>query len=189
MLFSDLSLEIAAGESLCVWGPNGSGKSTLVKIISGLLSPTKGKITFLDGNRKLTPHQAKHLFGIASPDVISYDELTSLENLAFVQRMRGLPYNEAAAKSLLDGLGLTHYENKPVGAYSSGMKQRLRIATAVIHDPPALLLDEPGAYLDVDGVGRIEQLLKEKMPGRIVVVATNSPAEREWCAKVAELGR
>jgi ABC-type multidrug transport system ATPase subunit len=68
------------------------------------------------------------------------------------------------------------------------MKQRLRLAAAVLHDPPALLLDEPTSYLDTDGTARVEKFIREKMAGRIVVIATNNPEERHWCNRVVELG-
>lgn len=188
VLFRDLNLDISFGESLCVWGPNGSGKSTLLKILAGLLQPNSGSVIYDHQGEKLSPHKAKNLFGVVSPDVIPYDELTPVENLAFLQRMRGACFDRRAALDLLDTFGIRDAADAPAGAMSSGMKQRLRLAAAVLHDPVALLLDEPTSYLDTDGTRRVEKFIREKMPGRVVVIATNNPEERNWCGRIVELG-
>jgi heme exporter protein A len=188
MLFRDLDIDISSGESLCVWGPNGSGKSTLLRILAGLLQPNSGSVTYDHEGKKLSPHNAKNLFGVAAPDVIPYDELTPIENLAFLQRMRGAGFDKRAALDLLDTFGILGAADAPVGTMSSGMKQRLRLAAAVLHDPAALLLDEPTSFLDTAGTRRVEKFIREKMTGRIVVIATNNPEERHWCGRIVELG-
>ena len=188
LLFSDVSFTLSRGESLCVWGRNGSGKSTLLKILAGLVRPNRGEARYVLGEKKMEPHRAINEFGVVSPDIIPYDELSPLENLAFTVRMRGGNYDEAAARGTLESLGLSHSHDAPAGTMSSGMKQRLRLALATIHDPPVLLLDEPTSYLDTEGTQRVEEYVRAQAPGRIVVIATNNPAEKEWCAQTIELG-
>jgi len=188
MLFRDLDIDVSSGESLCVWGPNGSGKSTLLRILAGLLQPNSGGVIYEHEGKKLAPHNAKNLFGVAAPDVIPYDELTPVENLAFLQRMRGADFDRNKALGLLETFNIREAADAPVGTMSSGMKQRLRLAASVIHDPAALLLDEPTSYLDTDGTARVEKFIRENMAGRIVVIATNNPEERHWCNRVVELG-
>ena len=188
MLFRNLSISVDPGDILCIWGPNGSGKSTLLKVLAGLVRPTSGTVAYAEGGKPLPPHMAKHMFGMASPDVILYDELTPVENLAFLLRMRGLPFEREATVARLEAVGLAGYADAMVGTFSSGMKQRLRLASAVLHDPKVLLLDEPGSYLDGDGMARVERLVTAGGPDRAVIIATNDPREKDWCSRVVELG-
>lgn len=187
-LFRGLNIEASAGQPLCLWGPNGSGKSTLLKILAGLIRPSAGSVTMqLDGSA-LAPHAAKNHFGIAAPDVIMYDELTPLENLAFLVRMRGMPWDAAAARAHLAAFNIEAFADTPAGVFSSGMKQRLRLAAATLHKPDVLLLDEPTSYLDTDGAARVETILRDHFPRGLTVIATNDPRERAWCTAIVELG-
>lgn len=187
-LFSDLDLEIGEGDSLCVWGPNGSGKSTLLKVLAGLVRPGSGQVKYIDGDRRLAPSDAKRLFGIAAPDIVMYDELTLMENVEFLMRMRGMAFDPGAAAAALETFGLGHAAGKLAGTASSGMKQRLRLAAATAHDPYVLLLDEPTSFLDAAGVASVRRFLRGREPGRILVIATNDPTEKEWCRKIVDLG-
>lgn len=188
LLFSKLDLEVAAGDSLCVWGPNGSGKSTLLKTLAGLVRPGEGTVTFSQGGKDLTPAAARNVFGIAAPDIVTYDELTPLENIEFLTRMRGVQYDREKAMASLESFGIGHAADKPAGTMSSGMKQRLRLAAAVVHDPPALLLDEPTSFLDTAGVESVERFLKARGADTLLVIATNNPTEKDWCKRLVELG-
>ena len=166
-LFAGVSVEVAPGQCLVVSGANGSGKSTLLKIIAGLLRPESGRVEF-DG-----------LCGYAAPDVQLYGELTGSENLAFFARLRGLPFTDTAA--LLKQAGLPAGRGRDfVSAYSSGMRQRLKLAVSLLGDPPLLIWDEPTATLDSAGRTLVETLLSESLAaGRIAVVATNDLDEAE----------
>jgi len=164
-LFSGVCAEVAPGRCLVVAGANGAGKSTLLKIIAGLVRPDTGCVEF-DGHR-----------GYAAPDVQLYGELTGTENLAFFARLRGLVGCDSAA--LLNQVGLPPARGQDlVSAYSSGMRQRLKLAVSLLGDPPLLIWDEPTATLDTDGRAVADALLKQCLAsGRSVVVATNDPAE------------
>ena len=166
-LFFEVTAEVTAGRCLVVTGANGAGKSTLLKIIAGLLRPEAGSVTF-DGLR-----------GYAAPDVQLYGELTGLENLAFFARLRGLAVEENA--SLLTQVGLPRARgHDPVAAYSSGMRQRLKLAVSLLGSPPLLLWDEPTATLDGLGKACADDLLeRHRGGGGLAVVATNDPAEAE----------
>ncbi len=168
-LFAGVSVEVAPGQCLVVSGANGSGKSTLLKIIAGLLRPESGRVEF-DGPR-----------GYAAPDVQLYGELTGSENLVFFARLRGLPLTDAA--TLLKQVGLPAARGRDfVSAYSSGMRQRLKLAVSLLGDPPLLIWDEPTATLDSAGRSLTEALLLESLAaGRIAVVATNDLDEaKRW---------
>jgi heme exporter protein A len=188
LLFSKLCIDIESGDSVCVWGRNGSGKSTLLKIFAGLVRPGEGSVDYIENGINKPPEQAITFFGIAAPDIVSYDELTPLENLEFLTRMRGAAFDKALAMASLDAFGIADAAKKPAGTMSSGMKQRLRLAAAVVHDPPVLLLDEPTSFLDEDGIGRVENFIKQRAPGGILIIATNNPMEKGWCKRLVELG-
>ncbi len=147
----DVTARAVAGQVLVIAGPNGSGKSTLVKVIARLTRPTDGRVLWKLDGRTLPVTDARRVVGMVSPDLTVYDEMSAIENLRFFAQVRGLSAGPELAKSLLDRFGLGGRGRDLVGAYSSGMKQRLKYAFALMHDPPLLLLDEPTANLDERG--------------------------------------
>ena len=166
-LFAEVSAEVTPGRCLVIAGANGAGKSTLLKIIAGLIRPDTGRVEF-EGTR-----------GYAAPDVQLYGELTGTENLAFFARLRGL--SDVGNAALLAKVGLPTARGRDlVSAYSSGMRQRLKLAVSLLGDPPLLLWDEPTATLDSAGRSMVDSLLTDSLSaGRTIVVATNDPAEAE----------
>ncbi len=167
LLFTDVEAEVSPGRCLVVTGANGAGKSTLLRIIAGLLRPEAGRVDF-DGAR-----------GYAAPDVQAYAELTGLENLQFFARLRGLP--DADLDGLLARVGLPRARGRDrAGAYSSGMRQRLKLAVSLLGTPPLLLWDEPTATLDAAGRNLADSILeRHRAGGGVSVVATNDEAEAE----------
>lgn len=173
-----LSFALAAPGAAAVTGPNGSGKSTLLRIIAGLLRPTRGACTLTVAGRAIAPAERRRWVGFASPELAFYDELTVAENLAFVAETRGLGGPAAASAAALERVGLAGRAKDPVSALSSGMKQRLRLAFAVMHRPPVLLLDEPGSHMDEEGRTMLAGLVEQEGRAGLVLIATNE--EREW---------
>jgi heme exporter protein A len=169
-----LSFEVAAGEVVGVSGPNGSGKSTLLQILCGLQRPTRGSVAYDDAGGAVPPAMARGALGFASPALQLYDDLSAAENLAFFARWRGV---EADVPALLSRVGLDPRRSEPLRAYSSGMRQRVKLAWAVMHNPPALLLDEPGANLDAEGRALVAALVGERRERGWVVLASNDPEE------------
>ena len=166
-LFAGVSAEVSPGRCLVVSGANGSGKSTLLKIVAGLTRPEAGQVEF------------NGLRGYAAPDVQLYGELTGSENLQFFARLRGLADLDDAA--LLKQVGLPASRGRDfVSAYSSGMRQRLKLAVSLLGDPPLLIWDEPTATLDAAGRALTDALLAASLAaGRIVVAATNDAEEAQ----------
>jgi heme exporter protein A len=169
------------GRVLVVAGPNGAGKSTLLNILAGVLRPSRGEVVYREGDAALSrSHWFEHL-GMAAPDMSLYEELSALENLRFFARLRGLDREETQLGGLLEDLGLSPREQKrAVGTYSSGMKQRVKLAQAVLHEPPVLLLDEPSSNLDEAGHGVVTDLVARFRERAAVAVATNDPRELTW---------
>jgi len=173
----DLTLTLRGGETLVVAGANGSGKSTLLRLICGLQRPTAGTITYIIGERRARPEEARDLVGWVAPDLQLYRELTALENLEFFAQVRGLRRTRAELEALLEGIGLGGRGDDLLAAYSSGMAQRLRYAYALLHRPPLLLLDEPTVTLDERGAALVERRVAEQRERGITIIATNDPRE------------
>ena len=184
-LFDGLTATVEPGAPLAVVGDNGSGKSTLLLILAGLLAPTAGTVRLEVDGRAVEPRDRPRTVGYVAPALDLYDALTARETLRFLTRARSLPDPESRVAAVLTRVGLADRANEPVSAFSTGMRQRLRIATALVHDPPVLLLDEPGATLDAAGRSLIASLVADD--ARIVVLATNDPAEAGLCARRVEL--
>jgi len=176
------------GSVLVVAGPNGSGKSTLLNILAGLVRPNGGQVRYLRGSEPLPRSQWFRLVGVCAPDMAVYEDLSALENLQFFSRLRGLDLNKETLAQLLQDLGLRPADlRRPVGEFSSGMMQRVKLAQALVHKPPVLLLDEPSSNLDAQGHETLSQLLTKEKARCAVVVATNDPREVAWGDEILEL--
>ncbi len=181
VVFRSLSGEAAPGQVLVVTGPNGSGKSTLLAILCGLLRPTQGAVSHVV-NGSDTPREAwrRHL-GVVAPAMAVYEELDALENLRFFARVRGMEMAEERCHECLELVGLEPGRTTPVRGYSTGMAQRLKIAQALLHDPPVLFLDEPGSNLDPAGKDWLGEYVHGLAAvGKTIVLATNDRDEMCW---------
>jgi heme exporter protein A len=178
---SPVSGALRQGEVLVVAGPNGAGKSTLLNIIAGLIRPSRGEVTYETPQGPLPRAQWFEHLGMASPDMAVYEEFSAIENLTFFVRLRGLAASAEAISTLLEELGLPRREHRrAVATYSSGMKQRVKLAQAVIHEPEVLLLDEPSSNLDEAGHALAARVVDRFRKRSAVAVATNDPREMAW---------
>ena len=169
-----VTLTCSAGEVLGLLGPNGAGKSTLLAILSTLLAPTSGRVLYGDADARSAGPRLRGRLGLLGHDLYLYPELTARENLEFFARLYRLSDPEARVSKALDRAGLAHRSGDPVSAFSRGMRQRLALERALLHDPRLLLLDEPFTGLD-DGSARalLARLDELRTGGRIVVAATH----------------
>lgn len=190
IIFENVGFSLSAGESLALTGKNGSGKSTLVKILCGVLSPSSGKIAYVVNGKILDVEQVKDKIGLVSPYLQLYDEFTGFENLEILSKIRAnsVPISERADE-VLRLVGLWERKNDFLRTYSSGMKQRLKYAFALLHRPPVLILDEPTSNLDAEGIDVVKNIIEEQQKAAILIVATNDNIEAEWCKRQIHLGR
>jgi len=171
----DADWTLNSGQAIAIVGPNGSGKSTMVRMIAGLTRPDAGKVVHtLEGAEVASAHWHGHI-GLVSPELALYEELTGFENLDFANRVGGWQKSPDTYENVLNEVGLEGRGHDTVGAYSSGMKQRLKYAVAFLKDPALLLLDEPTANLDVEGAARVWAALERRRLA--LVIATNEPEE------------
>jgi heme exporter protein A len=162
--------------TLIITGRNGSGKSTLVKILSDVLKPDEGTVEIIAGDPG-TKRQRSSYIGLVSPYLQMYDEFSASENLLLCMAMRGLRPDPVRVNEVLDEVSLGPRKNDPVRTYSSGMKQRLKYAFALVHRPPLLILDEPMSNLDAEGTGMVQRVIDRQLQKGIVIVATNNQSE------------
>lgn len=159
----DVSFEVRSGEIVGYLGPNGSGKSTTVKIITGLLKPSGGRVLFEGRDTGESMSSFRASMGYVPEEAQVYTHLSGLEYLQLVGRLRGMEERPLVAKAsrLLELLSLESWRHSPISMYSKGMKQRVLIAAALLHDPRLLIFDEPLSGLDVVSARLFKDLLVE----------------------------
>lgn len=172
----DISFEVKKGEVFGLLGTNGAGKSTTIKMLCGLLKPTRGSIRIGNIDLQRMPLKAKSMMGYLPENPLIYDKLTGAETLELIGKLRKLSIDmiEQRVKYYADTLGLGEQIYHEVGTYSKGMRQKLAIAMTLIHDPEMVLLDEPASGLDP----RYTKLLKDWIKnlsanGRTVLLSTH----------------
>lgn len=168
-----VEIELSKGECLLITGPNGAGKTTLLRLLAGLESPSEGEVA------------ASGTIGFAAPDLALYPNLTAGEHLLFAAALRRVEPRESA---LLERVGLQEHSGKPVAAYSTGMRSRLRLALAIQHQPAVLLLDEPTATLDEQGRQVVRDIIEEQRTRGCIALATNAEGDREFGDLEVRLG-
>ncbi len=172
-----ISFTVEKGQSVVITGPNGSGKSTLIKILSGLLRPSKGKVQYFNGNTSRQPTELLPAIGLVSPYLQLYPDLTAKEHLEFFGKMRGISGPFQKGLKLMAQFGLKGREADLIKTYSSGMLQRMKYVLALLHQPAVLFVDEPSANLDEEGKETVYALIREYKHDHIVILATNEPQE------------
>lgn len=177
-VFSGISFEARPGQTVLITGRNGSGKSTLARILCGVLSPTSGTVA-LEPDPGDNYADRVRLFGLVAPYLQVYEEFTAIENLSMATRIRGEVPDAFRIRELLDMLGLKGRMDDPVRGFSSGMKQRVKYALALVHDPRVLVLDEPMANLDAEGIAAVREIMKTHAASRSLIVATNDLTDCE----------
>jgi heme ABC exporter ATP-binding subunit CcmA len=165
-----VSLDLSAGKLYAILGENGAGKTTLLRVLAGLAQPTRGTVSMLGTSDLRTV--TREIGYMAHPSML-YDELSARENLHYFAALYGISKEDRCA-SLIQTVGLDPALSRPVGQYSQGMRQRLSLARALIHDPKILLLDEPFSNVDVRSAREIASLLGQlRDSGKTLLVITH----------------
>jgi len=171
-----VSADFEGGRLYGIFGENGAGKSTLLRLLAGLAQPTSGTIEF---DPHIQEHGARGSLGYMAHASMLYDEFSAMENLRYFGSLYGI-HDERLVKNAIEQVGLNPLLERRVGHYSQGMRQRLSLARAFLHDPRILLLDEPFSNLDVNGAGDISRLLGTwRDAGKCILVVTHQIAQLE----------
>ncbi|MFB6264755.1 MAG: ABC transporter ATP-binding protein [Bradymonadaceae bacterium] len=186
-----LSIGFEAGDITGLAGDNGSGKTTLLNVLATLSPPTRGEVHYDDLDWSTFAGHYRNRIGWVSHESLVYGELTGRENLSFYARMYGGDGDDGSVEPWLERVGLADDADKRVADYSRGMRQRLSIARALLHDPDLLLFDEPLTGLDRSGRETVLELIRrQREAGKIGVVASHDlGALGELCDRVAILDR
>ena len=169
---SQINFTCAPGEIVGLLGPNGAGKSTLLSILATLMTPSLGRVEYGDG--VAAGAEIRSQIGMLGHDLFLYPELTARENLRFFARLYNLPDVDGAVARALERSGLQERSDDFVGGFSRGMRQRIALERALIHDPRLLLLDEPFTGLDqASTAALIERLRDRQRAGCLIVMATH----------------
>jgi ABC-2 type transport system ATP-binding protein len=174
---TDLDLDVAEGELFCFLGPNGAGKTTTIKMLTGLLAPTRGTVAV--GGHDLTrePVAAKRLLGYIPDHPFLYEKLTGREFMRFVAGLYGLSDDDLAPRieALLETFEIREVGDLLVDEYSHGMRQKLSFASTFLHQPRVLVVDEPWVGLDPKNIRRVKEYLKERSrEGLTVFMSTHT---------------
>jgi sodium transport system ATP-binding protein len=184
-----VSFEARAGEVFGLLGPNGAGKTTTLRVLATVLKPTGGTARIGGVDILRDPGRVRRHIGFTSGDMGQYGRLTPLEALTFFARLNGLAGKTLASRldDVIGRFGIASYANTKIDKLSTGMKQKVAIARTVIHDPPALILDEPTSGLDVPASGLIEEfILSAKQAGKCILFSTHIMEEAEYlCDRIA----
>jgi ABC-type multidrug transport system ATPase subunit len=184
-IFRHFNYQFQSGKSYAITGANGSGKSTLLQVISGALTHNEGTVE-ANINQQLTANdQLYSHISIAAPYLELIEEMTATEMLQFHAGFKTLT---TTITQILETVALENAAHKQIRYYSSGMKQRLKLAQAFFSTTPALLLDEPTTNLDEEGIALYHQLIQKHTANKLVIVSSNDKQEYDFCEEVIAIG-
>ncbi len=181
-IFKNLNFQFEVGKHYALVGNNGSGNSTLLQIIAGYSGLTKGSISW-------SPFDAINIYeqiSFAAPYLELVEEFTATEQFEFQAQFKPIQ-KDLSTEKILELIGLKNAAHKQIRYYSSGMKQRLKLALAIFSDCPILLLDEPCSNLDKEGYALYDTLIKEYAMHKLIIVGSNDPAEYHFCKEQVNL--
>ena len=185
-IFRHCSYTFASGKNYAITGPNGSGKSTLLQVIAGATLHNEGTIEYSDEQRTTPNEQHYTNISIAAPYLELIEEMTAKEMLQFHSKFKPL-IQSLGIEEMLSIVGLENAINKQLRYFSSGMKQRLKLAQAFFSNTPVLLLDEPTTNLDADGIALYQSLISNYTKDKLVIVSSNVKEEYSFCEEVIEI--
>ncbi len=185
-IFRNLDFQFDLGKHYAITGPNGSGKSTLLQIISGSALYNEGTINYEESNKSVNPEKIFEKVSFAAPYLELVEEMTLHEFFTFHDKMKGW-ISTTDVNKIISIIGLTKSAHKQIRYFSSGMKQRAKLAQAIFSDVPAVLLDEPLTNLDDEGINLYHNLIKEYCNDRLVIVSSNDKKEYSFCEEVINM--
>jgi ABC-2 type transport system ATP-binding protein len=200
-IFRHLSYEFSSQHHYAITGPNGSGKSTLLQIIAGAIGISEGTVSYEQAATQpaseqlasaavtaatIPPEKAYHYLSLSAPYLELIEEMTAMEFLQFHHSFKPfLPSHPIP--NILSTVGLEAAARKQIRFFSSGMKQRMKLAQALFSDTPVILLDEPCTNLDAEGIALYQRLIRKYGSGRLIIVSSNDRQEYDFCDKVIDI--
>lgn len=187
-LFENLNHTFETNNTYAITGENGSGKSTFIKIIAGVIAPSKGKVSFIENGKTVEKENIYQLLGITAPYLNLIEEYTLKEHLDFHAKFKASLFGKDVLNEI-ENANLNHSLNKPIAEFSSGMQQRLKLILCCSFEAKVLLLDEPTSHLDSKGIEWYKDLLHRTSNERITLIASNNPTEyNDFAKKIVNIG-
>lgn len=177
-IFRKVDIDIATGQSYAIIGPNGSGKSTLLQVLGSITSASEGSVAYYSGTTLIEPEEMYQHITIAAPYTELIEEMTASEFLQFHFTFKSA---SIAVNDILPTVQLTKAANKQIRYFSSGMKQRIKLAQAIFSSSKILLLDEPCTNLDEEGIKLYQTLIQKYCQEKLVIVSSNDLQEYAFC--------
>lgn len=185
-IFRNFNYSFNNPKKYAITGPNGSGKSTLLQVIAGATMHNKGQIAYTINQKKFESEQHFKFISIAAPYLELIEEMTAKEMLHFHTSFKSM-LQSVSFEVMLETVGLQSATNKQLRYFSSGMKQRLKLALAFFSSAPILLLDEPTTNLDAEGIELYHFLINNYTTGKLVIVSSNVKQEYDFCEDVIDI--
>ena len=182
-IFRSVNFVFEPNKAYAITGPNGSGKSTLLQVIAGALQHNSGSLTYTIDNSKLIEEPYAHI-AFAAPYLDLIEEMTATEFLNFHEKFKPLTLS---IMEILKQVNLENAAQKQIRYFSSGMKQRLKLAQAFFTNAPVLLLDEPTSNLDLEGINLYKELIKDQQGKKLIIVSSNDVEEYRFCNEVIDI--
>lgn len=185
-IFRNLDFQFEQGKHYAITGPNGSGKSTLLQIISGAAIINEGKISYFENDKLFSSEKIFQKISFAAPYLDVVEEMTLTEFFSFHHNMKGwLP--ALNTEEIIHLSSLENAAHKQIRYYSSGMKQRVKLAQAIFSNTPIILLDEPLTNLDEDGIRLYHELIEKYCKSRLLIVSSNDKKEYSFCEEIIDI--
>ena len=182
-IFRNINYEFTSDSNYVILGANGSGKSTLLQVIAGNLMSSEGSISYRSAQKEVIQENIFSYLSIATPYLDLFEEFTLEESIEFQKKFKSY-YKDMDGKQIIDILQLEKAAGKQLKYFSSGMKQRVRLALAIISKTPILLLDEPTSNLDKKGIDWYQRLIQQYSDERLIIVCSNQQEqEYTFCDK------
>ncbi|MGN6540232.1 MAG: ABC transporter ATP-binding protein [Ginsengibacter sp.] len=185
-VFRNLDFQFENGKHYAITGPNGSGKSTLLQLISGSAVYNEGKIDYLLHGKHFSADRVFQKISFAAPYLDTIEELTLTEFFVFHDKMKGW-LSTVTTKEIIHLSSLENAAHKQIRYFSSGMKQRVKLAQAIFSNVPIVLLDEPLTNLDAEGVSLYHRLIEQFCKNRLLIISSNEPKEYSFCDTIIDI--
>jgi ABC-type multidrug transport system ATPase subunit len=185
-IFRNLDFQFENGKHYAITGPNGSGKSTLLQLISGSAVYNEGKIDYLLHGKHFSADRVFQKISFAAPYLDTIEELTLTEFFLFHDKMKGW-LSTVTTKEIIHLSSLENAAHKQIRYFSSGMKQRVKLAQAIFSNVPIVLLDEPLTNLDAEGVSLYHRLIEQFCKNRLLIISSNEPKEYSFCDTIIDI--
>jgi ABC-type multidrug transport system ATPase subunit len=179
-IFRNVNYQFEKGRSYAITGSNGSGKSTLLQVIAGVLATSEGNVEYTHNESQVSPENFYQQLSLCAPYLELIEEMTAIEFLAFHNDFK--PFRQGMDPfAILEETGLGKSAHKQIRYFSSGMKQRMKLAQAIFVDLPVLLLDEPCTNLDEAGIVQYQRWIRQFAADKLIIVSSNDPQEYNFC--------